>query len=116
MATRGRQLFLKHQCIACHGVNNSGAQGRAPSLEQLYLKRVPLQDGRTVVADDDYLRESIRSPRAKIVAGYRPIMPEFPPEQLDEAELQDLVAYVKSLKLGDTPTRNERTPAPEAKE
>jgi cytochrome c oxidase subunit 2 len=109
MAKRGRQLFLKHQCITCHGRENQ----RAPLLENLYLTKVSLQDGTTVVADEQYLTESIRNPKAKIVAGFRPIMPPFAPEQLDEGELQDLLAFIKGLKEGQTPTRNEETPPPE---
>jgi cytochrome c oxidase subunit II len=110
MAQRGRQLFLKHQCITCHNRENQ----RAPLLENLYLKTVALQDGATVVADEQYLTESIRNPKAKIVAGFRPIMPPFSPEQLDEGQLQDLIAFIKSLREGQTPTRNEETPPPEA--
>jgi cytochrome c oxidase subunit 2 len=110
MAQRGRQLFLKHQCITCHNRQNQ----RAPLLENLYLKTVALQDGGTVVADERYLTESIRNPKVKIVAGFRPIMPPFSPEQLDEGQLQDLIAFIKSLREGQTPTRNEETPPPEA--
>jgi cytochrome c oxidase subunit 2 len=110
MVTRGRQLFLKQQCIACH---SGDSQARGPLLEEIVGKAVALQDGGAVTVDDDYLRESIRQPRAKIVAGYLPIMPEYPPERLDEAELQQLIAFIKSLRRGETPTRNERTPPPE---
>jgi cytochrome c oxidase subunit 2 len=109
MATRGRQLFLKLQCIACH---SGDSRARAPLLEELYGKTVTLADGSTVVADDNYIRESIRQPGAKIVAGYQPIMPVFGPEQVDETELQQLVVFIKSLGRGQTPMRNERTPPP----
>jgi cytochrome c oxidase subunit 2 len=113
MAQRGRQIFLKQQCIACH---NGDASARAPSLEELYMKRVELTDGRSVVADDDYIRESIRQPRAKIAAGSKPIMPAFPREQLDDVELQQLLDYIKHLGRGQYPARNEHTPPPETKE
>ncbi|MBY0528248.1 MAG: cytochrome c oxidase subunit II [Gemmataceae bacterium] len=113
MATRGRQLFLKHQCIACHSAD---ARARAPVLEELAGATVPLQDGRRAIADDDYLRESIRLPRAKVVAGYQPIMPDYPPDQLDESELQQLLTFIKSLKRGQTPRRNEETPPPVRKD
>jgi cytochrome c oxidase subunit II len=109
MGERGRQLFLKHQCITCH----NREQQRAPLLENLYGKRVTLQDGSTVLFDEAYITESIRDPKAKIVAGYRPIMPPFPPKRLDEQELQDLIEFLKNLKEGQTPTRNEQTPPPE---
>jgi cytochrome c oxidase subunit 2 len=109
MALKGRGLFLKYQCITCHSANS---QARAPVLEDLYLRRVPLTDGSTVIADDNYLRESILNPKAKIVAGYQPIMPPFA-GQIDEAELQQVIAYIKSLRPGETPTRNEQTPPPD---
>jgi cytochrome c oxidase subunit II len=109
MALRGRQLFLRQQCVACHAETPSG---RAPSLENLYRRRVTLKDGSTVIADEDYLRESIRRPKARIVAGYEPIMPEFDEDRLSETELQQIIAFIKTLKTGDTPARNERTPPP----
>jgi cytochrome c oxidase subunit 2 len=112
MGQRGRQLFLKQQCIACH---SGDSRARAPLLEELYMKNVALEDGRTVVADDNYIRRSIREPKADVVAGYQPIMPAFGPEQLDDIELQQLVEFIKHLGRDQTPTRNERTPAPEVK-
>src|SRR5439155_2526322 len=72
LALEGRKLFLKYQCVSCHSAD---AQARAPVLEGLYRQPVQLQDGRTVLADETYLRESILKPDAKIVAGYQPIMP-----------------------------------------
>jgi cytochrome c oxidase subunit 2 len=111
MANRGRQLFLKHQCNACH---SGDSRARAPLLEELYQKEVTLTDGRRVVAKDDYIRRSIRQPKADIVAGYQPIMPVFDPEQLSDEELNDLVEYIKTLKRGQTPSRNERAPPPQA--
>ena len=55
-----------------------------------------LQGGNTVTADEDYIRESILDPRAKIVAGYQPIMPTFKGLVSEEGMLQ-LIAYIKSL-------------------
>jgi cytochrome c oxidase subunit 2 len=109
MANRGRQLFLKYQCIACH---SGDSQGRAPLLEELYLKDVTLDDGRHVVANDEYLRRSIREPKADVVYGYKPIMPAFDIDRMGSEDLNDLVAFIKTLKRGQTPTRNERTPPP----
>jgi cytochrome c oxidase subunit 2 len=113
MAQRGRQLFLKHQCITCHSATS---QAKAPILENLLGKKVTLQGGRTVEANEDYIARSIREPKADIVDGYRPIMPTYAPAQLDDMELQQLVAFIKALKTGQTPTRNEETPAPENKD
>src|SRR5262249_40416494 len=74
VAKQGRQLFQKLQCVTCH---SGHAGGRAPNLEGLYRRSVELQGGRSVVADETYIRESILYPAAKIRAGFRPIMPSF---------------------------------------
>jgi cytochrome c oxidase subunit 2 len=65
---------------------------------------VQLEGGRTVIADEAYIRESILLPRAKIVAGFQPIMPTFQ-GQISEEGLLQLVAYIKSLsRPGTAPT------------
>jgi cytochrome c oxidase subunit II len=110
LALQGRKTFLKYRCISCHSAD---ADARAPVLEELYRKPVHLRDGRTVVADDDYLRESIVAPGAKIVAGWENIMPTFQ-GQVSEEEINELIAYIKSLKKGDTPRRVEEFPPPAA--
>ena len=112
MALRGRQLFLKYQCIACH---SGDSKAHAPLLEDLYGKQVSLDDGRTVEANDDYIRESIREPKAKIVSGYKPIMPAFGPDQMDDLELQQ-ASSPSSRTSAATRRRNPTTdmPPPEA--
>jgi cytochrome c oxidase subunit 2 len=89
----GKQLFASLGCVTCH---RSDIQGRGPNLQGAYGKQVLLEDGRTVVADDNYVRESILNPTAKIVAGFKPVMPTFQGLVTDE-QLNALVAYVKSL-------------------
>jgi cytochrome c oxidase subunit 2 len=108
LAKQGRQLFSKLECITCH---HAGAGGRAPLLEGLYNSLVTLDDGREVRADDTYIRESILYPSAKVRAGYKPIMPTFK-GQITEDELIRILAFLKSLKRGETPPRVEETPAP----
>jgi cytochrome c oxidase subunit 2 len=65
---------------------------------------VQLQNGEVVRADETYIRESILNPRAKVVAGYPPIMPAFQ-GQISEEGLLQLIAYIKSLGLNDKETR-----------
>jgi cytochrome c oxidase subunit 2 len=110
LATRGRQRFLQFQCVTCHSADS---QARAPSLEALYNRPVRLQDGRTVVADENYLRESILHPRAKVAAGFLPIMPTYQ-GRMNEDELLELLAYLKALRPGETPSRNEESVAPQS--
>ena len=89
-AQQGRKLFEQLGCIACHET------GIAPNLQSVFGQPVKLSDGQTVTADENYIRESILDPTAKIVAGYQPIMPSFAGRVNDEQILQ-LIAYIKSI-------------------
>jgi cytochrome c oxidase subunit II len=89
----GKLLFFSFGCDTCH---REDAQGRGPSLAGIYNKPVPLEDGRTVTADENYVRESILDPTAKIVSGFKPVMPAYQGIVSDD-QLNALVAYVKSL-------------------
>src|SRR5262249_15919087 len=72
MAGAGKELFEQLGCATCHQAA-SGARG--PNLMGLLGKQVTLADGRTVVADEAYVRDSILDPQAAVVSGYQPIMP-----------------------------------------
>ncbi|HEX9115216.1 MAG TPA: cytochrome c oxidase subunit II, partial [Anaerolineae bacterium] len=89
----GAGLFQQLGCNACHV---PGSAARAPNLAGLFGSQVHLNNGQTVVADENYIRESILSPSAKIVAGYQPIMPSFQ-GRVSEDQLFDLIAYIQSL-------------------
>jgi cytochrome c oxidase subunit 2 len=93
LASVGAKLFAQHACNTCH---RPDSLARGPNLEGLFGKSVQLQDGRAVVADESYIRESIVMPNAKLVAGFQPLMPTFQGLISEEGLLQ-LVAYVKSL-------------------
>jgi cytochrome c oxidase subunit 2 len=109
MALEGRKLFLHYQCISCHA---NDAMARGPSLEDLYQREVTLRDGRRVLADETYLRKSIVNPDADVVAGFEPIMPSFQ-GQISEEELLKLVAFLKTLRHGQTPPRVDSAAPPE---
>jgi len=107
LAQNGETLFEQLGCSTCHRLD---VQGRGPNLKGVFGKPVQLQDGRTVLADDNYVRESVLNPTAKIVSGFQPIMPSFQ-GQVSEEQLNALVAYVKSLSqapagVAATPTNN----------
>jgi cytochrome c oxidase subunit 2 len=93
LSATGEKIFAELGCVTCH---RSDAQGRGPNLQGVFGAPVKLEDGRTVVADENYLRESILDPGAKIVAGFKPVMPTFQ-GLVSEEQLNALVAYVKSL-------------------
>jgi cytochrome c oxidase subunit II len=94
LAAQGQKLFTDLACITCH---RADGQGRGPVLDGTYGSRVALTTGETVVADDGYIRESILSPSAKVVAGFQPVMPTFQ-GLLSEEQLLALIEYVKSLR------------------
>jgi cytochrome c oxidase subunit 2 len=97
----GAQLFQTLACDTCHRPSAVGMVPRAPRLEGLFGRQVKLADGRTLLADENYLRESIVNPGAKIVAGWTPIMPTFQ-GQVSEEQLVQIIAYVKSLGVDAT--------------
>ncbi len=93
LAQNGQTLYQQLGCPTCH---RSDVQGRGPNLVGLFGRPVQLEDGRSVSADENYVRESILNPAAKVVSGFKPIMPVFQ-GQVSEEQLNALIAYVKSL-------------------
>ncbi|PEQ13647.1 cytochrome c oxidase subunit II [Novosphingobium sp. PC22D] len=92
LAERGGKLFVKLGCSGCHG---PASPVRAPSLAGLYGSVVPLEGGRVVRADEQYLHDSIMLPNKDVAAGYKPIMPPFG-NLIGEEEVSQLVAWIKS--------------------
>ena len=88
-AVVGARIFQAYGCATCHGQ-------RAPTMAGLYMSKVTLDNGKQVLADEDYLRESIVNPAAELVAGYGPVMPSFR-AQLSDEQIMDLIEYIKSL-------------------
>jgi cytochrome c oxidase subunit II len=100
--TSGAELFRSFGCLTCHAA-------QAPTMAGLFGSTQQLADGSTVVADENYVRESILNSTAKIVSGYQPIMPSYR-GNISEEQLSDLVAYIKSLR----DARQERDAPPRA--
>ena len=92
MAARGFARFRELGCSGCHDPRSSV---HAPDLDGLYGRIVHLQDGRTVIADEAYIRDSILLPKRDVVAGFEPVMPSFQ-GQASEGDILDLIAYIKS--------------------
>lgn len=98
----GRELFKQNGCVNCHSTD--GTPGTCPTLKDVYGHAVQFSNGVPPIdkADENYIRESIVDPNARIVMGYSPgAMSSFanlPPEQIDA-----LVAYVRSLSSAYTP-------------
>lgn len=107
LAAQGAALYRQLGCGGCHG---AGSTVRAPALEGLYGRPIPLADGRIVTADDAYLRDAIVAPNKDVAAGYAPTMPTFA-NVVDEGQAQQLVAYIKSLPGEDRQDRASAAPA-----
>ena len=89
----GQRLFQDLGCVTCHRPDSAG---RGPRLEGLFGNPVTLSDGRTITADESYVRESILNPAGQLVAGYQPIMPTYQ-GLVSEEGVMHLVAYIQSL-------------------
>jgi cytochrome c oxidase subunit 2 len=112
LSATGEKVFAELGCSTCH---RSDAQGRGPNLQGVFGNPVALADGRTLVADENYIRECILDPGAKRVKGFQPIMPTFQ-GLVSEEQVNALVAYVKSLSSTKAPAgTSASTAAPETK-
>jgi cytochrome c oxidase subunit 2 len=92
---RGKALFESSGCLGCHSVDGTPKVG--PTLKGVFGRQVQLADGRTITADEEYLRESIVEPNEDLVKGFQPIMPPYQATLKDD-DLAAVVAYLKSLK------------------
>jgi len=97
MAEAGRRLFAANQkgCAACHQVDPAGPSLAGPNMHSGFWGRSEnLTSGETITIEEAYVRDSIRNPRARVVAGYEPVMPSI---RMSDAELDALVAYLQTL-------------------
>ena len=91
---RGQALVAANGCAACHSIN--GATGIGPTWFALFDRREVMTDGTVVVVDDAYLHESIKTPQAKIVAGFEnQLMPTY---GFTDEDIADIIAYIKTLR------------------
>lgn len=103
-AERGEMWYTQFGCNACHSLDGTVIVG--PSWQGLFGSEVPLESGETVVADEDYIRNSILHPTDQIVEGFPPSMPQNFADQFAQEEakydgqiniVDDIIAYIKSL-------------------
>lgn len=98
LAQRGAKIFQTRACASCHNVDSPAAK-IGPSLFKKFSVEEEMADGSKVNVDENYIRESLMNPNAKIVKGFaKPsVMPSFQ-GQLSETELNALIEYIKGLK------------------
>ena len=94
-AEAGKQLYVRRNCQQCHSTD--GTAGTGPSFKGIFGHPPALEGGTSVTVDENYVRESILEPQAKVVQGYKPVMPTYK-GILNDEEISDLIAFIKSLK------------------
>jgi cytochrome c oxidase subunit II len=93
----GQQLASLYGCAVCHSIDGTTKVG--PTWLHLYNSSVPLSDGTKVTADQTYITNSIVNPNLQIVAGFSPnVMPGTFAQALTQPQIQNLLAYIESLK------------------
>lgn len=96
LVTKGKALYAAKACIGCHSVD--GAKMTGPTFKGLWGRSARMQEGMTVEADENYIRESILNPSAKTVPGYPSgAMPAYA-GQLSEDDILALIEFIKTLK------------------
>jgi cytochrome c oxidase subunit 2 len=96
LAVQGKELVKGMGCTSCHADDGSAMIG--PSYKGIFGMERELADGRRVIVDENYIRESLEYPHRQIVAGFEGmVMPSYA-GQLNEQQLNALIAYLKELK------------------
>ncbi|MDY7105317.1 MAG: cytochrome c [Actinomycetota bacterium] len=91
-AQEGHGIILDRGCASCHGENGEGGIG--PAWAGLFGTEEELDDGTTVLVDEDYIRRSIEDPGAQVVDGFSVSMPE---NGLTSEEIDAVIAYIREL-------------------
>lgn len=90
----GAVLYKKYACSTCHSLDGSKITG--PSWKGIWGSSEATSAG-SVKVDENYIRESILAPNAKIVSGYQPVMPSYT-GILKDKDIEAIIAYIKTLK------------------
>jgi cytochrome c oxidase subunit 2 len=91
----GELLYNTRGCKQCHSID--GSAGIGPTFKGVFGHSYPMKDGEQVTADENYIRESILDPQAKIVAGFDPVMPTYK-GKLKDNEITAIIEFIKTLK------------------
>ncbi len=94
-APRGAKLYERQGCNTCHSIDGSAKIG--PTWKGLFGRSATFTDGSSTKADENYLRESMLDPGAKVVQGFAPSMPTYQ-GKLSDKDIDGLIEYIKTLK------------------
>jgi cytochrome c oxidase subunit 2 len=90
----GELLYNQRGCASCHSVDGSKRVG--PSFNDTFGNERQFVSGEKAAADENYIRESVIIPKAKVVAGYQPVMPSYK-GQLSDDDIYSITEYLKSV-------------------
>jgi cytochrome c oxidase subunit 2 len=93
---RGQRLAETQGCITCHSLDGSRVVG--PTWKGLYGAEVPLADGSTDTADDEYLETAIEEPNAQVHEGFPPGVMQSYEGTLSDEQIADIIAFIKTVK------------------
>jgi cytochrome c oxidase subunit II len=91
----GEKIFKQRGCVQCHSIE--GKSGTGPHLNGIFGHSVKLTSGETVIAEENYIRQSVLDPASQVVAGFQPVMPSFQ-GRLKDKEIDAVIEYLKTLK------------------
>ncbi len=96
LAEKGRALYAGKACIGCHSLDGSRVVG--PTFKGLWGRSEEMADGQKVTVNEDYVRESILDPNAKIVKTFPSgVMPVFKGQVTDE-DITAIIEFIKTIK------------------
>ncbi|MDQ2656221.1 MAG: c-type cytochrome [Bacteroidota bacterium] len=93
---KGMELFAKKGCVACHDTDVETKDKLGPRMKGLFGSVRHFEDGKSTVANEDYIRQSILAPTEKVVKGYQGVMPPYG-SILTPDEVASVILYIKSL-------------------
>ena len=101
----GKRVAMAQGCLKCHSLDGDPHIG--PTWLDMYMRRETLETGEVVVADEAYLTDSMIDPRAKIVKGYKPVMPTYRGKLTapDAAALVEFIKALRSPNLDNVPSK-----------
>ncbi len=90
----GAKLYKSRACFTCH--TTDGTKSTGPSFKGIFGKVAGVTGDPNQIVDENYIRQSVLEPKAKVVAGFDPVMPTYQ-GQLKDRHIDALIAYIKSL-------------------
>ncbi|HEV8544140.1 MAG TPA: cytochrome c, partial [Verrucomicrobiae bacterium] len=99
-AEEGKRLYELMGCVACHSNDGTIVGKVGPTWKNLFGSEVRLAGGGKALADETYLRESIKEPTAKIVAGFDKSEAGMPSYEgvINDPQIEALILYIKTLR------------------